>query len=364
MNVGIGIRMMWPLAAQEAAAGGSPELEPGHFLCAALKLAEMPGSVFLDILKDKRLVAVLEEDQRGLRQTLEGLGLRVPADSTPFRRGLRRLLRKDVQGGAKNRGDVVHRSAAARALFARAEAEARKTGENEIGAGLLVEILLFDPGEALAGALAKIGDIRLAAGRGAGKVEMEWLDAYGSDLTGRARKMQSDSTRLEEIRGDAVCRVLAEVLFAGSGAKGSPVLLISQGERSAAAVVNDLAYWLVFSKSPPGFPPVHILEIHSVAILNRKTEGLPETRLEKVFQHLEGSKSIILFFDDFHRYLTPSLAGEGTSSRFQTLLKKSSTICIMGMTEKQYEAHIEHAVSWHKWFRLIWIHDVSPNFQL
>jgi ATP-dependent Clp protease ATP-binding subunit ClpA len=364
MGVGLGVKMMWPLAAQEAEAGGSSELEPGHFLCAALKLAEMPASVFQDVLLDKRLVAVLEEDQRGLRQTLAGLGLRVPADSTPFRRGLRRLLRKDIQEGPRNRGEAIHRSAAARALFARAEAEAREAGEKEIAAGRLVEILLSAPDEDLAAALARIGDIRIDARPAAGKVEIEWLEAYGSDLTRRAREMQSDATRLEKIRCDAVCRVLAEVLFAGPGGKRSPLLLISQGERSAAAVVNDLAHWLVSSKPPTGFRRGRLLEIHSPAILNRETEGSPEARLEKVFQHLEGSKSSILFFDHFHRYLTPSIAGEGLLRRFQTFLKDSGSNCIMGMTEKQYEVHIEQAVSWRKVFRLIWIHDVSPSFQL
>jgi ATP-dependent Clp protease ATP-binding subunit ClpA len=364
MKVGLGVKMMWPLAAQEAAAGGSTELEPGHFLCAALKLAEMPAAVFQNILQDKRLVAVLEEDQRGLRQTLAGLGLRVPADSTPFRRRLRRLLRKDVHGGPKNRGEVIHRSAAARALFARAEAEAQVAGEKEIAPDRLVEILLADPDQDLAAALARVGDLGLAAGPAAGPGGMEWLEAYGADLTGRAREMQSDATRLEKIRCDAVCRVLAEGLFAGPGGQRSPLLLISPGERTAAAVVNDLAHWLVSSKPPTGFRRGRLLEIHSAAILNRESEGSPEARLEQIFQRWEGSKSTLLFFDHFHRYLTPSLAGEGPLRRFQTFLKDSKSNCILGMTKKQYEAHIEQAVSWRKVFRLIWIHDLSPNFQL
>ena len=364
MKVGLGVKMMWPLAAQEATAGEAPELEPGHFLCAALKLAEMPASVFQDVLKDKRLVVVLEEDQRGLRQTLEGLGLRVPADTTPFRRGLRRQLRKDVHGGPRNRGEVIHRSAAARALFARAEAEAQVAGEKEIAPDRLVEILLADPDQDLAAALARIGDIGLDVGPAAGPGGMEWLEAYGADLTGRAREMQSDSTRLEKIRCDAVCRVLAEGLFAEPGGKRSPLLLISPGERSAAAVVNDLAHWLVSSKPPTGFRRGRLLEIHSAAILNRESEGSPEARLEKVFQHLEGSKPTILFFDHFHRYLTPSLAGEGPLRRFQTFLKDSKSNCILGMTKKQYEAHIEQAAPWRNTFRLIWLHDASTHFEL
>lgn len=364
MEIGLGIRVLWPLAAQEAAAGGASELEPGHMLCAALKLAELPASAFQDIMPNKELVAGLESDQRGLCVALEALGIRVPADSTPLRRGLRGLLRKRDPKGPGNRGGVIHRSASSKALFARAQAAAQEAGEKEINSGRLVEALLSAPDKALAEALAKMGNIRIDARPAADKAALAWIDAWGCDLTIRAREEKSDNARLEKIRRDAVCCVLAEALFSSHGVKMLPVLLVSRGERHVASLLIDLALWIASSNPPKGVNQGRILEIRSAAILNRDADDTPEDRLEEVFQRAATSKSTVLFFDDFHRYLTPAIAGEGISRRFQTLLNGGKTNCVMGMTQKQYETHVEHAAVWRNMFKLIWVHDTSPNFQL
>jgi ATP-dependent Clp protease ATP-binding subunit ClpA len=364
MDIGLGVRMVWPLAAQEAAAAGAAELEPGHFFCGALKLAEMPASVFNDVVPNKELVPVLEEEQRQLCAALEGVGIRVPTNSTPLRRALRGLLRKEGSAGQKDRGGVIHRSAHFKALFARAEAAAQQANEKEVGISRLVKTLLADPDEALAAALAQIGNMRIDARPAADEAAITWIDAYGCDLTARARQEKMDDAGVEKIRRDAVCRVLAEVLFAAPSVKTSPVLLVSRGERDAAAVVNGLAKWLVSSKPPAVVSHGCILAIDSAAILNREAGKSPEAGLEDVFKSAATTKSTILFFDNFHRYLTPSLAGEGMARCFQTLLNNAGTTCVVGMTQKQYETCIEHTASWRNVFKLIWIHDANPNFQL
>jgi hypothetical protein len=155
MDIGIGIQILLPLSAQEAAAAGAAELEPVHILCAALKLAELPAAAFRDAVADKALVAdLIDEEQRGLCKVLKGFGIRVPDNSTPLRRGLRGLLRQNAHEGAGNRGGVLHRSAPFKALFAQAQTEAGEAGEKELGAGRLVETLLSNPDKALALILA------------------------------------------------------------------------------------------------------------------------------------------------------------------------------------------------------------------
>jgi ATP-dependent Clp protease ATP-binding subunit ClpA len=364
MEIGFGIRIMWPLAAQEAAAGGATEIEPGHMLCAALKLAELPSSAFQDVMPNKELIFGLEADQTGLCAVLESLGIRVPADSKPLRRGLRGLLRKRDRKGQEIRGGVFHRSASSKALFARAQAAAQEAGEKEISSGRLVEMVLSAPDYALAEALAKMGNIRLDAGPAKDKAAIAWIEAWGCDLTGRAREEKADTARVEAIRRDALCRVLAEALFAATGVKTLPSLLVSRGERHVSAVMNDLALWLVSSDPPKGVNHGCILEIHSANIINREADGLPEGRLEEIFQHAATHKSVVLFFNDFHRYLTPAIAGEAIPRRFQTLLREGKTNCVMGMTQKQYETYVEHVDAWRNMFKIIWIHDTRPNFQL
>lgn len=177
MDIGLGIKVVWPLAAQEVAAGGAAELEPGHFFCGELKLAGMPVSVLNDIMPDNELVPVLEAEHRQLCAALEDQGIRVPANSTPLRRGLRR-------------------------------------------------------------------------------------------------------------------------------------------------------------------------------------QESPEARLEEALRLSATTKSTVLFFDNFHRYLTPSIAGEGMARWFQTLLNDAKT-SVMGMTQKQHE----HTASWRDVFKPMWIHDAKPTFQ-
>jgi ATP-dependent Clp protease ATP-binding subunit ClpA len=135
---------------------------------------------------------------------------------------------------------VIHRSASLKALFARAEAAAREANEKEVGISCLIKILLAEPDEALAEALAQIGKLRIDARPSADKTVIAWIDSYGCDLTARARKEKIDDAGVESIRRDAVCRVLADVLFASPSVKTPPVLLVSRGERNAAAVINDL----------------------------------------------------------------------------------------------------------------------------
>jgi ATP-dependent Clp protease ATP-binding subunit ClpA len=364
MDIGIGVQIAWRLAIEEAAAEGAAELEPGHFVCGVLKLAEMPTSSFRDAVPDAAMVSALEENQRKLCKALEDLGVRVPDHSKPLRRELRSLLRKAHPRQKADPSAVIHRSPATKALFAQAESAAHEAGEEEVTAARLVEMLLTNPDEALASALANIGNVRIDALAAAGKGSNSWIDDYGCDLTRLASQENSNETRVETIRRDAVCRVLAESLFNGLGVKAPAILLIARGQRSASVVVNDLAFWLVSSKPPAGVRRSSILEIHSATVLNRESKGSPELRLEEIFQRTLTSKNTVLFFDDFHRYLTTSIAGKRLARRFQTLLSNSKTSCVLGMTQKQYEKHIEKAVAWHKGLRLIWIHDARPNFRL
>jgi ATP-dependent Clp protease ATP-binding subunit ClpA len=364
MDIGTGVQIAWRLAAEEAAAEGAAELEPVHFVCGALKLAEMPTSFFRDAVPDTAMLSALEENQSKLRETLEGLGVRVPDHSKPLRHELRSLLRKAHPRQHAERSAVIHRSAASKALFAQAESAAQEAGEEELTAARLVEMLVSNPDETLASALKHIGNLRFDAKAAAGKGASAWIDAYGCDLTRLARQENSNEARVETIRRDAVCRVLAEALFTGRGVKAPPVLLVARGQRPASAVVNDLAFWMVSSKPPAGVRRGSVLEIQSVAVLNRESKGSPEARLEEVFRRTLSSKTTVLFFDHFHRYLSPSIVGKGLARRLQTLLNASKTSCVMGMTQEQYETHIEQAVAWHKGLRLIWIHDARPNFRL
>jgi len=364
MEIGISLQMMFPLAAQESIAGNAVEIEPVHLFCGALKLVEIPSLFLHEALPDKGLVAKIEEDQQNLNQILNEYGVSVPEDSTALRRGLRSLLRKEKAVFTKSHDGLIHRSATAKELFSRAEEAAIAAGEKELSVSRLIALLLKSPDEVLAGAFAKIGHIQITAKPQGDKMLSSWIDEFGCDLTGRASIEKVDNSCLEIIRRDAVNRVLVEVLFNKTGVTPPRALLVARGERLVSSVLEDIAIWLVSPKPPNGVRGGCILEIFSAVILNREGKGSPEARLEQVFQNISESQSKVLFFNDFHSYLTPVVASESLSRRFQTLLNNTKTACVMGMTLKQYEQFIEKSATWRKYFKIIWVHDAIPNFQL
>lgn len=364
MELGVSIQILWPLAADEATAACAEEIEPGHVFCAALKVAELDPSLFRNALPKQELVARLEEDLPALNSALEQMGIRIPEGSTPFRREIRVLRRKDNRRAPKNQaGAVLHRSADTKAIFALAEAAARDSGESDLRVGRVVTALFTHPDEALARALAQLGDAYIEAQPRSAEGATDWIDAFGFDLTQQAREEDLGGARLSVIRRDAVCRVLADTLFASKG-KPRPALLVSGGERTVAATVRDLAAWLVSSEPPAGIRRGRVFEIDSAVVLDRHREGTPEGRLDRVFRHAADWKSSILFFDNFHRYLARDLAGDGLPRRFRGLLKDTGTGFVMGLAQKQYERNADALAEWRDVFKMIRIHDVNPNFQL
>lgn len=364
MEMGLGIQIIFPLAAQEASSGGAAEIEPGHIICALLKLAEMPSSVLQKVIPKKELTDLIEKDKRELCSIFESFGLKVPTGSTKLRRELRKVLGKNRGGRAGKADKVIHRSAETKALFAKAEEEARKAGEDKIGTGRLAQTLFSSQDKALAEALANIGNMQIDTRLSPKEARMAWIDAYGCDLTAQARSEKPDIEHIESIRRDPVCKVLAESLFTASGNKFQPVLLVSRGKREADDVVNNLAIWLVSSSPPANKSDGCIIELYSASILSHESGDSLESRLENIFQETSKFKSTALFFDNFHRYLTTTPTGENQSHHFKTLLTKLQIPCVMGMTQKQYETYIENNINWSKIFRLIWIHDERPNFML
>ena len=363
MDFGLGIRMIHPLAAQEASAGGAVEIEPGHLLCAALQLAELPVEVFQNVLPADDLVSFLVAEQRGLCTTLNALNIRVPDDSTLLRRSLRRVLRKATHASGDKSDGVMHRSAACKALFARVATEAVDAGDQFVAINRFVETIMAEPDAVLIEALTQVGIVPLTARSTVGRVELDWINSYGFDLTEAARKENAASVRVNAVRRDAACRVLVEAMVATPGSYTLPLLLVSHGERRAATVMRDLACWIVSANPPAGTRNRCVVEFSANAILDDEHEL--RRKLEHIFRQAAAKPETILFIDDFQRYLAALPSADAHWERWvQSLLRASKNLCVLGMTSEHYKTNVENAGVWQNIFNPIFIHEVKPDFQL
>ncbi len=363
MDIGLGIRMIQPLAAQEAANGGAVEIELGHMLCAALKLAELPVEVFQNVLPDSSMVSVLVEEQRGLCATLNAMRIRVPDDSTLLRRSLRAAIIKSSRAPHARIDGVLHRSAACKALLTRVAADAQDAGDKFVAINRFIERILLEPDVVLADALTRVGIAPSISRSVIGHAGREWVNAYGADLTEEARKEGAVPARLDAIHRDAACRVLADALTVAPVSYALPLLLVSHGDRRVASVMRDLALWMVSANPPQGSRGGCMIELRADAILNNEGDLL--LKLGDILAQAAIGPATILFFDDYQRYLTANPHPDTHwPRRMQLLFRESKSLCVLGMTSDQYKARVEGVDAWRNAFRIIAIHELKPEFKL
>ena len=359
MDIGPSIHLIWPLVIEEAEANGSEEIAPGHVLCGLLKLSELTNQILQELVPNSDERSDIENDLFRLETALKRMGISVPEDSARLRRKLRKLLRNDALPIVEKRMGPIHRSSTCKAKFHRAEGVAKEAGENLITADLLALTLISEPDEAIKRALSMVDLFQNREKPIRSVAHSKWTEAYGRDLMAIARKAENDAPRLEFIRRDAVCRVLAEEAVA-SGQHPTPIMLISQGERTVASVLGELAQWAVSRKPPKGFQRRRILEIQSTRVVEERHEKETEQALLEIFQRASESKSYILFFDRFDCYLN----SKPIEKRFRTLITAGKANIVVGITEKMYEESIRSNPLWSNTFKVVWVHDPVSGFKL
>lgn len=145
-----GVQLAWQLAAAEAKAGYAGAIEPVHLLLAVCKLGD--GALLDQTAATLRQVPGLEPEIEDLRRRFSRAGL----DATRFRRRLRAVVAQPRNG---SHGDgVMHRTQAARRVFARARELAATTGA-PAGLAELLRALLELPEQPWHAVAAETGDV-------------------------------------------------------------------------------------------------------------------------------------------------------------------------------------------------------------
>src|SRR5687767_6795109 len=309
-------------------------------IVAAQELAQRLHSPILDA--EHVLSALVEPDDGIPAETLRRLGVDLPT----FRGELAAALAKRarIQGGS------LSLDPRAKAVVERAEAEARRLGDEYVS----TEHLLLGVSEAGGESQALLE--RHAAGheailqalqsvRGGQRVTSPnpegtyaALEKYGRDLTAEARAGKLDPVvgRDDEIR--RTIQVLSR------RTKNNPVLIGEPGV-GKTAIVEGLAQRIVRGDVPEGLKDKRVWALDMGALIaGAKYRGEFEERLKAVLKEVTGAQGqIVLFIDELHTVVGAGKA-EGAmdaGNLLKPMLARGELHCIGATTLDEYRKHIE-----------------------
>ena len=351
MGEAAALMVVWAQAAHEAAYAGRSEIAPGLFLVALAKVPDLSAAEVLEGLEfpEPPSVDEIEADLEVVRNVFARAGV----ERIPFRRLLRGVFHA---GPRESVPRVLHRSAAARSAFVRAERRAAARRDAQVRPLDLLAALLeapepkWDPvlaqvGASLPALIAALEDPAvesaprpaLPAGRDAAPAPARTpqLDRFGRDLTCLARE-----GALAPVLGlEPIIRQLAALLLRE---RQKSAVLVGEPGVGKTAAVEGLAQMLVRPDLPAELRQLRVVELPLGNLVAGTTyRGEFEERVRKIVEEATDPR-IILFLDELHTLLGAGSASGSldAANLLKPALARGELRCIGATTRVEYERHV------------------------
>ncbi|HXH65252.1 MAG TPA: ATP-dependent chaperone ClpB, partial [Mariprofundaceae bacterium] len=279
--------------------------------------------------------------------------------------------RPRVTGGSSEAGRV-YITQRLNQLFAKAEEEARKLGDEYLSVEHLLLAFAEEGNATDAGRLFKeMGITRealltaLESVRGSQRVTTddpestyEALSKYGTDLVEMAR-----SGKLDPVIGrDAEIRSVIRILSRKT--KNNPVLIGEPGV-GKTAIVEGLAQRILSGDVPEGLKNRTVFSLDMTALMaGAKYRGEFEERLKAVLKEIKASEGrIILFIDELHTIVGAGRTEGSTDAgnMLKPMLARGELHCVGATTLDEYRQHIEKDAALERRFQPVMVD--APNIE-
>jgi ATP-dependent Clp protease ATP-binding subunit ClpB len=328
-------------AAQRAATGGNPHVEPAHLL-----------------------LTLLEQSNGTAGALLEAIG----ADGVDVRRGAADAVAKlPTASGSTVSGPSWSRSTLQ--VFSTAEDCAASLGDEYVSTEhLLVGLATVDSSaKTLLSGVGATPDTLLEAFsqvRGAAKVTSkdpegtyQALEKYGVDLTAAA-----EAGKLDPVIGrDSEIRRVVQVLSRRT--KNNPVLIGDPGV-GKTAVVEGLAQRIVAGDVPESLRDRRLVSLDLGAMVaGAKYRGEFEERLKAVLEEIKSAGGqIITFIDELHTVVGAGATGDSAmdaGNMLKPMLARGELRMIGATTLDEYREHIEKDAALERRFQQVFVGEPS-----
>ncbi len=193
------------------------------------------------------------------------------------------------------------------------------------------------------------------AGNGGGRSRGSALQAFGRDLTERARKGELDPVIGRKPEIERVIQILCR------RTKNNPVLLGEAGV-GKTAIVEGLAQMIVAGDVPEFLLGRKIISLDlALMVAGTKYRGQFEERLKAVMEEILKSGNVILFVDEMHTLMGAGSA-EGTmdaSNIIKPALSRGELQVIGATTLNEFRKHIEKDAAFERRFQQVQVGEPS-----